>query len=679
MDTQQRAIWLLAVLILLCGALGACGWGPASDQAPGPSPAPTATLPVQRAPATPASAASRTETSPAPTATLPDERVQATPASAASRTETSPAPTATLPDERASATPVTAPQVPKIAAGLTGLAFDAFLERSYNQLLLRDPELLTQLGLADAFGVGNDRLTDISDAYIRETQALEAAILRILQGYDRATLDPAQQLSADIYGWWLEDRVRGHRWMYHTYPVSQFITAVHQDLIQFFTDIHPVTNRQDAEDYVTRLSQVDTKLDQLIDGLERREELGIVPPRFIVQWALRDLKGIAGASPHSLPFYTAFADKVRALPGMAEADKQALLDAAAWEVEATVIPAFRRLVETMEHLETVATNKDGVWKLPDGEAFYAYALRHHTTTALTADDIHELGLQEMERIQAEMRAVFDALGYPTDEGLPALMNRVAQDGGILYGEEILAEYEALIQEASENVSAAFDLRPQADVVVIGSPIGGYYVAPALDGSRPGAFYATMTGSETRFRMPSLAYHEAIPGHHFQIAIAQELDLPSARKGVRFTAYSEGWALYAERLAYELGFYDDDPYGNIGRLQYELWRAVRLVVDTGLHARRWTFDQAVDYMVENTGLPRERVQWEVARYIVWPGQSTSYEIGMLRFLDVRQNAMDALGEQFDLTAFHNRVLGHGSVPLEILERIVDDYVAPKKIP
>jgi uncharacterized protein (DUF885 family) len=204
------------------------------------------------------------------------------------------------------------------------------------------------------------------------------------------------------------------------------------------------------------------------------------------------------------------------------------------------------------------------------------------------------------------------------------------------------------------------------------------VAPALDGSRPGAFYATMTGSETRYRMPSLAYHEAIPGHHSQIAIAQELDLPSARKGVRFTAYAEGWALYAERLAYELGFYADDPYGNIGRLQYELWRAVRLVVDTGLHARRWTFDQAVDYMVQNTGLPRRQVEWEVARYIVWPGQSTSYKIGMLRFLEVRQHATDVLGEQFDLTAFHNTVLGHGSVPLEILERIVDDYVAYEEI-
>ncbi len=575
-----------------------------------------------------------------------------------------------------SATSAPAPQVPAVAADLVGLDFDAFLERSYNTLLMRNPEAVTQLGLSDVFGMGNDQLTDISDAYIRETQALEAAILGLLQTYDREQLTPEQQLSADIYGWWLEDEVAGQRWMYYTYPVSQFITAVHQDLLQLFTDIQPLTDRQDAEDYIARLSQVDTKLEQLLDGLQRRDELGVIPPRFIVQWALRDLLGIAGASPRRSPFYTAFAEKVEALPGLSQADKTALLDAAAAEVEATVLPAFQALVDYVRQLETRATDDDGVWRLPDGEAYYAYALRHHTTTGLTADQIHELGLQEVARIQAEVRAVCDGLGYPAGESLPALIGRVAKDGGTLYGDDIVAEYEALIAEASEKVQVAFDLRPKADVIVIPVPQGGYYIEPALDGTRPGAFYATMTGSEDKFSMPSLAYHEAVPGHHTQIGIAQELDLPSARKGVHFTAYSEGWALYAERLAYELGFYADDPYGDVGRLQYELFRAVRLVVDTGLHARRWTFRQAVDYMVENTGLPQQMVEWEVARYIVWPGQAVSYKIGMLKLLEVRQRAMDALGDRFDLTEFHNLVLGNGHVPLEILERLVDEWIAQK---
>jgi uncharacterized protein (DUF885 family) len=352
------------------------------------------------------------------------------------------------------------------------------------------------------------------------------------------------------------------------------------------------------------------------------------------------------------------------------------LDAAAAEIESTVLPAFQALVDAVRRLETVAPDDVGAWALPDGTAYYAHVLRHHTTTDLTAEQIHELGLREVERIQAEMRAVFDTLGYPADERLLTLMGRVAREGGILYGDQIVAEYEALIEEARAEVEDAFDLHPSADVVVIPAPIGGYYVGPALDGSRPGAFFATMTGSEERFSMPSLAYHEAIPGHHTQIGIAQELDLPSARKGVHFTAYSEGWALYAERLAYELGLYEEDAYGNIGRLQYELFRAVRLVVDTGLHARRWTYPQAVEYMVENTGLPQGTVEWEVARYIVWPGQAVSYKIGMLTLMEVRQRAMDALGDEFRLAEFHTVVLGHGHMPLGILERLVDEYIAQK---
>lgn len=563
--------------------------------------------------------------------------------------------------------------VSNTVADLQGLNIDEFLEASYHRLLLRDPELITELGLAEAFGVGNNQLTDISDKYIRETQQLEAAILDLLNQYDRGALTPEQRLSVDIYAWYLADRVCGHEFMYNNYPLSPVTNSAHNQLVHFFTQIHPVTSRQDAEDYVTRLSQVSTKWGQLQEGLRLREEAGVVLPRFIIQWVQSDLRAIAESDPRSTPFYTAFEEKVNGLPELSDADRQALLQAAEREISESVIPAYQMLVDYLEHQKSIATTDDGVWKFSNGEEYYAHALRHHTTTDLTAAEIHQIGLDEVARIQAEMRVLFDELGYPQDESLPALFGRVTRDSGTLYGDEIVAGYETIIAEMDQNLDAAFDLRPRADVIVIGGPRGGYYVPPAVDGSRPGAFYASTIGAQTKFSMPSLAYHEAIPGHHLQIAIAQELALPSARKGVRFTAYSEGWALYAERLAWEMGFYEDDPYGNLGRLQYEAWRAVRLVVDTGIHAQGWTYDQAVRYMRENTGLPQSTVEYEIARYITWPGQSTAYKIGMLKILELRQRAMDQLGERFDLKEFHTLVLSNGSMPLAILEQVVQEYI------
>jgi uncharacterized protein (DUF885 family) len=237
-------------------------------------------------------------------------------------------------------------------------------------------------------------------------------------------------------------------------------------------------------------------------------------------------------------------------------------------------------------------------------------------------------------------------------------------------------YEDIISAADQNLGAAFDMRPTIGVVVVGSPIGGYYTAPAVDGTRPGMFYAQDTGVQPKFSMPTLAYHEAIPGHHFQIAIAQQLDLPSIRRNADFTGFVEGWALYAERLAAELGFYENDVYGNLGRLQAEAFRAARLVVDTGIHARQWDFNQAVNFMVENTGMPITMLQNEVSRYICLPGQATAYYIGYTRIMTLRQQAIDQLGEQFDLKEFHNLLLGNGAMPLEVLDQVVDQYIQSK---
>jgi uncharacterized protein (DUF885 family) len=566
------------------------------------------------------------------------------------------------------------PAVPDIVADLQGLDIDTFLEASYKKLLLRDPETITQVGLNKTWGVGNDQLTDISDDTIRENQRLEAAILDLLRTYDRATLTREQRVSYDVYEWHLDDRTRGYPFMYDDYPASFLITTgINEQLVQFFTDIHPVTSKQDAQDYVTRLSQVDTKLDQLVDGLQRREKAGVVMPRFLVPWVLYGVGNIAESDARSTPFYTAFMAKVDAASGLSAEEKDALSQAAEKEIDDSVLPGFQALAQALEHQQSIATDEEGVWKFSDGAEYYAYTLRHHTTLDLTVDEIHELGLKELERIHAEMRVIFDELGYPQDADLPQLIGRVVEESGTYSGDEVAAAYETLIAAASEKASVAFDMHPKADVTVEAGPAGDYYNPPTIDGSRPGVFYAKVTGSKERFAMPTLAYHEAVPGHHFQIAMAQELPLPTLRKGIQFTAYVEGWALYAERLAYELGFYEGDPHGNIGRLQAEAFRAARLVVDTGIHGKKWSYDQAVDYLTENTGLPRQMVETEVARYIVWPGQATAYEIGMLKILEVRQKAMDALGDKFDLKEFHNVVLGNGSMPLEVLERVVDDWI------
>jgi uncharacterized protein (DUF885 family) len=559
---------------------------------------------------------------------------------------------------------------------LGGREFDAFIEESYRRLLSRDPETVLELGLSHAFGVPTDQLTDISDGYIRQTQALEKEVLSQLQMFDRSSLTAEQQLTYDIYAWYLHDRAGGHEFMYNDYPINPTVFSVHLDLLQFFTDLRPVTNLQEAQDYISALSQVDTKFDQLLEGLKIREENGVVLPRFLVEYILGDLRDMAASRAVATPYYTAFESKLMALPEARDDEKTALLSAAEEAIQTAVISAYQNLVTYFEHLRSVATNDAGVWKFSDGDAYYAYTLRHHTSTDLTADQIHALGLQALEEIHAEMRSIFDQLGYPSEDSLGELYSRVALDSGTLSGESIVRGYEDIITRADQSLDKAFDLHPNIGVIVVGGLMGGYYMPPAVDGSRPGIFYAADTGIQPKFSMPTLAYHEAIPGHHFQIAIAQQLDLPSFRRGADFTAYVEGWALYAEHLARELGFYEGDPYGDLGRLQAQAFRAARLVVDTGLHAKKWSFDQAVNFMVENTGMPRTMMQGEVSRYITLPGQATAYYIGYMKILETRQRTMDELGEEFNLKEFHNVLLGNGAMPLRVLEQAVSNYLQTK---
>jgi len=582
--------------------------------------------------------------------------------------------------------PETSPATAPIVASLAGLSLDDFFEASWKQLRLRDPASITYDGLAEEYGVRNDQLNDLSDAFIRETQDLEVAILHLLRAYDRESLTPEQQISFDVYEWYLDNRVRGHEFMYHNYTVYHYLNSYHDELERLLTEIHPITSKEDAEDYVSRLSQVDDQVDQLMEGLEQREEIGVIPPDFIIEQAIGVMKRYlrmyspdpALIKAQSLSVYTVFEEKLAGLNDVSAEEKDALLNAALAAIQESFIPAYVKIIEHLEHLATIATDDAGVWKFPDGDAYYAYMLRDQTSTDLTPQEIHELGLAEVERVQAEMRQAFDELGYSSDANLNELLN-VATDTGGYYDissqagkEQLIQAHETLIADIDQRLDQVFDIHPQAEVVVVGGPMGGYYVQGAKDGSRPGAYHVSTAGSwVSKMYMASVTYHESIPGHHFQIAIAQEMDLPTFRNDIFLNGYGEGWALYAERLAWELGIYDDNPHGNLGRLYFELLRAVRLVVDTGIHSLRWTRGEARQYMVKILGS-----YGEVDRYIVMPAQATGYKVGMIKILELRQRAMDQLGDQFDIKEFHRVVVGNGSMPLEILERVVDEYIEAK---
>jgi uncharacterized protein (DUF885 family) len=554
---------------------------------------------------------------------------------------------------------------------LRGLEIEDFFQKAYRLWAARDPETLTTLGLADVYGVGDGVLTDISDEFIRETQTVEAGTLEILQGYDRAAFTDEQSVTADIYAWFLDDLIRGHPFMYADYPVNPMVTSVHYNLYMLFTAYHPLENIQDANDYVARLSQVGTKLAQLVDGLKRREERGVILPAFIIPYVTGDLDGIAYSTPSSNDYYTAFKKR---LNGVADEERDALLTQVEEQVKGAVMPAYKELSDFLGSQKSKSSDDIGVWQFADGEAYYAQSLRRQTTTELSADEIHEIGKQHVERVQIEMRELFAKIGYSAAESIPNLYKRLTNESGVYRGQDAVAAYEEAIRGAEEMLPQMFNILPRAKVEVLGGEQGDYYMPAAFDGSRPGLFYARTSGGTPKFGVKSLAYHETIPGHHFQIALAQEVpNLPDLRRGMQFNAYAEGWALYAERLMWEMGVYADDPQGDLGRLRMEAYRAARLVVDTGIHAKKWNFDEAAKYLAEAAGFSDGYAQNEIVRYAVWPAQATSYYLGFLKLLELRQKAKDALGNKFDLKAFHQVVLANGSVPLTVLENLIDTHI------
>ena len=596
--------------------------------------------------------------------------------------------TESLPTEMLKMGVPTQQTIEDILASLEGLSIDDFFEKSFMQLSLRAPESLTEAGVTTSLGLRDDQLNDISDVYLKETQKLESGILDLLLKYDRDMLTSEQAISYDVYAWYLDNQVRGHEFMYHNYPLTYFIGSYHFNIDSLLTETHPLQTKENAEDYIARLSKVNTQVDQLMEGLAIREEMGIIPPKFIVELTRSELISYLGMrSPdptsiqiESLRVYTRFDEELEQIAELSEQEKTEFREAARSAIETSFIPAFIKMIEYQDHIMPLTNNDAGAWKLPQGDEYYAFMLRQETSTELAPQAIHELGLAEVERIHDEMRTALTELGYPDDASLSDNFQRAVDEAGYFNfdtpsGQDAyIRSIEEMITEIDQRVSEVFDLRPEGDVIVIGGPMGGYYVPGTPDGSRPGSFHVGIEGGwRPKYAANTIAYHETVPGHHYQITLAQELDLPTFRNHIHFNGYVEGWALYAERLAWELGLYEQNPYGNVGRLQYELLRAVRLVTDTGIHAMGWTRAEAKAYMDKAMNAQPGWFSHEVDRYVVLPAQATGYKVGMLKILELRQRALDKLGESFDIKAFHNVVIGNGSLPLDILEQRVLQYI------
>ncbi|MGH8481101.1 MAG: DUF885 domain-containing protein [Nevskiaceae bacterium] len=563
-------------------------------------------------------------------------------------------------------------------------SIDIFFERAFLKVVLDDPELLSQLRILEPMGITghNDDLTESSPARQERLAQWTRDNVETLHSYDRASLDETDAMSYDILDWFLKNAVDGQRWMYHNYPVNQSF-GVQNSLPTFMISVHQITSAKTARDYVARLEKFPWKFGHVLDGLKLRESKGVTPPKFTVVKVLDGMKKFIEPAPKDHVLYTNLRDKLDKLGDVPADEKAAVLASAEKAVADAVYPAYRDLIAYFEHLDTVVKESNGVWALPDGDEYYAWCVKNHTTLPLSPEEVHQTGLAEVARLEAEIDAILRAQGL-TEGSVGARMNQLALEPSQLYEdsdagrEAAIADYVRIIDEISAGMDQAFDLKPAVGVDVKRiepfrekTAPGAHYNSAPLDKSRKAIFYINLRDMREVFKwgMRTLAYHEAVPGHHFQIAIAQDVKgVPTFRNLSLFTVYSEGWALYSERLAWELG-YQDNPLDNLGRLQAEMFRAVRLVVDTGLHHQRWTREQAIEYFFEKTGQPDTDVVAEIERYLVAPGQALAYKTGMMRILELRERMKQQQGEKFDLKEFHNRVLGAGPMPLPVLEQRV----------
>ncbi len=587
------------------------------------------------------------------------------------------------------------PGVTSVIAQLRGLPVEEFFEESFRQIAIRDPDLLifTEGSYGDLmsgpyarYGIRNDRFTDISDSYICETQQLQRAILDLLHTYDRSALTYDQQITYDTFEDYLTGLVEGHPYMYHTYPVNgESSWGMSQDTLVIWNMTGmAIHTPQDAEDYLARLSSIDTWTDQLLEALKLRQEAGILPTKFMLRSSLAQLDRGYSYDPRSrldVPreniLYTSFVERLDETDAISPSQKQAFRSRALAEVENTVIPSWHKLQAYLTGIFDIAPEETGALGLPDGTAYYSYKLRNVTGSTLTPDQIHQLGIAEVARLQKEMRTfAHQELGYPADLTMYELRKRLMQEAGPPDRTRLLETVQDLVDGFEAKKDSYFDIYPSKEIIVKLAYPDQVYNDPAYGDPGPAILRFNFDNPIPRYELPSWLYHETIPGHMLSQLLFHELDLsaPTFHKTVLVPAYLEGWALYVEELAWEMGLYQNDPYGNLGRLEFKILRAARLVVETGIHTRGWSLEQATSYISAATGRPTPPS--EATRYIIEPGQGCSYYIGFLKIIELRQRAMDQLGDRFDIREFHNVLLKHGQMPLSVMERVVDDWIASK---
>ncbi len=476
----------------------------------------------------------------------------------------------------------------------------------------------------------------------------------------------------------------------HPYVLTQ-ISGAQLSLPQLLTVQQPLKNADDAEAYLARLGAIADALAGTRDAIYSDADLGVILPVFAIDKAVTGMEAFIAPPAAENPLVTELSKRLAAGSSLPQEAVRGYAERAAEIVDRSVYPAYADLAGALRAVRERSPEGAGAWRLPEGDAFYAYALKRYGAGALTPEDVHQIGLSEVARISAEMDAILKALGY-SEGSVGARFAALGEEPRMLYpntddGRERLlydirgyvTEVYALAPDYFENVSPQKVEVRRVPIYRQDSAPGGYYTRPPLDGSAPGVYWINLknTADWPRNTLKTLTYHEAVPGHHFQITTAQQLEgLPLIRSMVSNSEFTEGWALYAEALAVEMGLYEGDPESNLGRLQAELFRAVRLVVDTGLHHKKWTREQAIDYMVETSGETRASATREIERYSVWPGQACSYKLGMLKIQELRAKAEAELGEGFDLKAFHTVVLGAGGVPLPLLERRVNEWIAER---